>query len=737
MYNVEKLEQFLKSVCEDFRVIQHQNINEEAFSAKVQCKLQPCECRLAECRIFMQKFSLFSSTNWIVQSRPLAKRLEYRKLYICQHASLHKSNKKREGEDSEKLRNMKCCASVDFKIKKINKNTIKNDKLLKIGLNVIINFNFQHTHRIKVASAYSLLRCDHETKKTFTQYFEQGMTPSVAKQYHELNMIELEGTESVINLANAQINPTMRQIRYIYDLWRQSNFGTRDESNVLSVLKQKADILLTKGCNLLIKENPTIVIIITPIMKRFFLNGSGDEMIYVDSSGSCDQTSTQVTFIFTSHKIGAAPLACILHTDETEANFTASFLAAKEALEAGTKKTFSPLVIMTDDCSAERNALRCVFPNSTLLLCTFHICQAMWRWLWQTGNKVVKHNRQDVMKAFQNILYAENEEQAEHYYKIIMCSAAVASNISLQSYIKKLWHRRQEWCIALRGNILTRGNNTNNYMEASIRVFKDVVLQRSKVFNSCALVEFISGKFESYHKLRLLEFANTRRSNALQYTKFLKKSAIIEEFYQISENEYRVKSAQNDNAFYSVLLDIACCDCSAGKSGKYCKHLCALEKKLNITFKTSPHITMRDRIEFAKIALGDDVPEHFYAGLAIENTDNMSISNQQSEACLQEPQSCTFQSDGINSFQQDEEIGPQIIKMNDDGSHQRHNEYVSELRNEFMRICDIFQQNFSPSNTLTVARLVKTLNKTKSISQVSFIPSVFNFIYMDFILTFR
>lgn len=79
MYNVEKFGQFLKSVCEDFRVIQHQNINDEAFCAKVQCKLQPCETRLAECRIFMQKFSLSSSTNWIVQSRPLAKRLEYRK----------------------------------------------------------------------------------------------------------------------------------------------------------------------------------------------------------------------------------------------------------------------------------------------------------------------------------------------------------------------------------------------------------------------------------------------------------------------------------------------------------------------------------------------------------------------------------------------------------------------------------------------------------------------------------
>lgn len=120
---------------------------------------------------------------------------------------------------------------------------------------------------------------------------------------------------------------------------------------------------------------------------------------------------------------------------------------------------------------------------------------------------------------------------------------------------------------------------------------------------------------------------------------------------------------QNDNAFYSVLVDIVCCDFPAGKSGKYCKHLCALERKL-----------MEDRIQFAKIALGDDVPEHFYAGLAIENTENMSplitISSQKNKACPQELQPCT----ATNSFHQDEEIRPQIIKMNDDESHQRPNE---------------------------------------------------------------
>ena len=36
---------------------------------------------------------------------------------------------------------------------------------------------------------------------------------------------------------------------------------------------------------------------------------------------------------------------------------------------------------MTDDCQAERNALSAVWPEARLLLCTFHVLQAVWRWL--------------------------------------------------------------------------------------------------------------------------------------------------------------------------------------------------------------------------------------------------------------------------------------------------------------------------------------------------------------------
>ena len=41
-----------------------------------------------------------------------------------------------------------------------------------------------------------------------------------------------------------------------------------------------------------------------------------------------------------------------------------------------------PNVIMTDNCSELRGALYDVFPESTMLLCIFHIQQQVWRWLF-------------------------------------------------------------------------------------------------------------------------------------------------------------------------------------------------------------------------------------------------------------------------------------------------------------------------------------------------------------------
>lgn len=59
-------------------------------------------------------------------------------------------------------------------------------------------------------------------------------------------------------------------------------------------------------------------------------------------------------------------------------NYTLGFVQLKTVLGPNTfGGRGEPLIIMTDDSKAERNALKSVFSTSTLFLYMFHILQAM------------------------------------------------------------------------------------------------------------------------------------------------------------------------------------------------------------------------------------------------------------------------------------------------------------------------------------------------------------------------
>ena len=77
---------------------------------------------------------------------------------------------------------------------------------------------------------------------------------------------------------------------------------------------------------------------------------------------------------------------------------------------------------------------------------------------------------------------------------------------------EKFFVRREEWVLAYRRNLLTRQNNTNNYAEASIGIFTDIVFCRTKAFNVVALVDFCISMWEPHLKERLLEYAHSRKN---------------------------------------------------------------------------------------------------------------------------------------------------------------------------------------------------------------------------------
>lgn len=392
-----------------------------------------------------------------------------------------------------------------------------------------------------------------------------------------------------------------------------ANFGGREAFNMLAVLKKKRECYEEKNIKVIIQENPMIVVVLTPIMMRAHSKDFAHEMVFVDSSGSCDQASTCVTFLFSATKIGAIPLACILHTEQTEENYTQAFKLLRDTLKTDGFGGYGfPQIFMSDDSTAERNALESVFPESRKLLCIFHLLQAFWRWLWNSKNNIDKQDRKHIMGQFRRVLYATTTDEMGQNFSKFMNDEVIKKYAYLKHHILGYWDRKEEWSLACRSNLLTRGNNTNNYVEASIRIFKDIVLERCKAFNTCALIDFIAKVLESYHKRHLLSFANYRSSkNELAFRRILKSSALLS-VEEVDDRTCLVSSENDENLFYTVHLDVGFCDCVYGQGGRFCKHLCAIQNKFGKIFPTSPRLTIGDRKLYAEIALGSEAPKDFY-----------------------------------------------------------------------------------------------------------------------------
>ncbi|KFM58354.1 hypothetical protein X975_23587, partial [Stegodyphus mimosarum] len=67
-------------------------------------------------------------------------------------------------------------------------------------------------------------------------------------------------------------------------------------------------------------------------------------------------------------------------------------------------------MIMTDDSCLLRTALHSTRKNTRLLLCQFHVLQAVWRWLCSSNNDIDKNHRKYMMNCVKQLMYAVDTE---------------------------------------------------------------------------------------------------------------------------------------------------------------------------------------------------------------------------------------------------------------------------------------------------------------------------------------
>jgi len=85
--------------------------------------------------------------------------------------------------------------------------------------------------------------------------------------------------------------------------------------------------LFPSGTHIAVEEDEDnwTVLIVTPIMRRAQDLKEASEIIFTDSTSSCDSERSNVTVLMTATKAGAVPIAVLLHKNKSEEDYAAAY----------------------------------------------------------------------------------------------------------------------------------------------------------------------------------------------------------------------------------------------------------------------------------------------------------------------------------------------------------------------------------------------------------------------------
>ncbi|KAE8737962.1 hypothetical protein FOCC_FOCC016571 [Frankliniella occidentalis] len=328
-----------------------------------------------------------------------------------------------------------------------------------------------------------------------------------------------------------------------------------------------------------------MVVICTPLMKKVhkYVKGSS-EIAFVDSGGCMDRHSSKIFLVMTPSVAGALLLGIIVTSSEAEDLLKKAFLLWKSILpENAFFGKEGPAIFMTDDCKSERNTLNYVFPHAILLLCIFHVLQAVWRWLLDSNHGVCKTDKPILYHMFKDVLNSETKEKCQENYEILKNHPASQKQSKAKDYFSKLMLRVSEWALSYRMEYLTRGHNTNNYCEATMRVLKDHIFFSTKAFSLVQLFHFLTTRIDKYFERRIAAVLNNRVENYVKSRYHIKKEKFIPlSCSQVSQNIYTVSNSESKMT-YTVNTEVEICTCPVGKTGAPCKHQYAVVLQFNLS----------------------------------------------------------------------------------------------------------------------------------------------------------
>ncbi|KAL3240940.1 hypothetical protein MRX96_047868 [Rhipicephalus microplus] len=157
-------------------------------------------------------------------------------------------------------------------------------------------------------------------------------------------------------------------------------------------------------------------------------------------------------------------------------------------------------------------------------------------------------------------MYADTAEKLEAATAEVKALQHEASVSRVRTFLRRLEEWVQLYCL----DVLTKGHNTNNFEEATIRVLKDIILNRVEAFNAVALADSVALVWEKYFESRILRHAyRPVAAHQLLYKRLLSRMPkdAAEAIQVVGQGQYIVPSATHPSSSYEVYADIGLCTC--------------------------------------------------------------------------------------------------------------------------------------------------------------------------------
>ena len=352
--------------------------------------------------------------------------------------------------------------------------------------------------------------------------------------------------------------------------------------------------------------------------------------------------------------------------------------------------------------------------------------QANYRWLCDGKNEIEKDDRQELIRSFKVLVYAETKDDFDE--KKIEIELEDKYPSWLHHLQVAYFDREEAWAMFYRKeqNLPTHNTHTNNYVETSFLDTKEHQFHRQKCYNTPELLSIMMDKSEPY-KQKLIELG-CNRTTVLRYNNsrynYISSSIQNKNIIDLGEGNYIVESETNKNKQYKVNMKSGFCQCPVGKSCGPCKHKSAIAKckgvaGLSVIPENDPYM----RAFWHYVALGAIQPEWMYRGDNDDEDTNLNL-NEFIELKIRESKECEDGEDrndlSNNHCESNDETDS---KKEDDQDDQDYEELIEDFSKMWTlygeRIVTEFRKNPSTDWEKATQSALRKLNKYRSFTPMS------------------